>query len=150
MKIETEHQPRTQKKTKSAKPLASALTVASPVEPKPETSRARSRKAPSAKPSGLLAAASSPRAAQTAEVAFALLEPQAQRVSLCGSFNAWSPDATPMNRTCNGHWATSLALPPGRHEYKFVVDGQWIPDPNAQQQAFNRHGTLNSVVEVGA
>jgi hypothetical protein len=41
-------------------------------------------------------------------------------------------------------------LPPGRHEYKFVVDGQWLPDPNAQANAFNAYGTLNSVVEVRA
>jgi 1,4-alpha-glucan branching enzyme len=150
MKIETEQQSRTQKKTKSAKPLASALTVASPVEPKLETSRARSRKAPSTKASGLLAAASSPRAAQTVEVTFALHEPHAKRVALCGGFNAWSPEATPMNRAFNGHWATSLALPPGRYEYKFVVDGQWLPDPNAHEQAFNGFGTLNSVIEVRA
>jgi len=53
-----------------------------------------------------------------------------------------------MNRQNGGLWETSLALPPGRYEYKFVVDGQWLPDPNAHENVFNAHGTLNSVVEV--
>lgn len=55
-----------------------------------------------------------------------------------------------MYQTCNGHWARSLALPPGRYEYKFVVAGQWLPDPNAHEYAFNGYGTLNSVIEVRA
>jgi len=53
-----------------------------------------------------------------------------------------------MNRQKDGLWETSLALPPGRHEYKFVVDGQWLPDPNAHESVFNAHGTLNSVLVV--
>ena len=53
-----------------------------------------------------------------------------------------------MSRQEDGLWETSLALPPGRYEYKFVVDGQWRPDPNAHENVFNAHGTLNSVVEV--
>jgi 1,4-alpha-glucan branching enzyme len=95
-----------------------------------------------------LAAVPSPKAAQKVKVGFALFEPHAQRVSLCGGFNAWSPEATPMNRQDGGLWEASLALPPGRHEYKFVVDGQWLPDPNAPEQVFNAHGTLNAVVQV--
>ncbi len=46
------------------------------------------------------------------------------------------------------HRATILALLPGRYEYKFVVDGHWIPDPNALENVLNPHGTLNSVMEV--
>lgn len=69
---------------------------------------------------------------------------------MCGGFNGWSPEATPMNRQAGGLWETSLALPPGRYEYKFVVDGAWLPDPNAREQVYNEFGTLNSVVEVRA
>jgi 1,4-alpha-glucan branching enzyme len=79
-----------------------------------------------------------------------LLEPLARQVALCGGFNAWSPTATPVNQTCNGHWATSLALPPGRYGYKFVVDGQWLPDPNAHENVLNDYGTPNSVLVVRA
>ena len=50
----------------------------------------------------------------------------------------------------DGHWETTIALAPGRYEYKFVVDGQWLPDPLAHENVWNQHGTLNSVVEVRA
>ncbi len=41
-----------------------------------------------------------------------------------------------------------MTLPPGRYEYKFLVDGQWVPDVKAKNSVFNRYGTLNSVIEV--
>lgn len=82
------------------------------------------------------------------QVPFVLLEPEATRVTLSGEFNGWSPEATPMKKDEQGRWTTTIALPAGRYEYKFVVDGQWIPDPNAPEQALNPYGTINSVVEV--
>ncbi len=91
-----------------------------------------------------------PVAPREAKVTFTLVEPQAKRVCVSGTFNAWAPDATPLARETDGQWAVTLALPPGRHEYKFVVDGQWLPDPKAAENVFNAHGTLNSVVEVKA
>ncbi len=86
--------------------------------------------------------------ARTGKIPFVLLEPEATRVTLSGEFNGWSPEATPMEKDEEGRWTTTIALPAGRYEYKFVVDGQWIPDPNAPQQAQNPYGTFNSVVEV--
>jgi 1,4-alpha-glucan branching enzyme len=83
-------------------------------------------------------------------VNFVLLEPGAKQVALCGDFNGWSPTATPMKRHDDGHWGTTVALAPGRHQYKFVVDGEWIADPAAQKNMPNEHGSLNSVVEVRA
>jgi 1,4-alpha-glucan branching enzyme len=53
-----------------------------------------------------------------------------------------------MKRQADGHWEASLALPPGRYQYKFVVDGQWLPDPNAHELIPNDFGSLNSVMEV--
>lgn len=83
-------------------------------------------------------------------VTFILPEREAKRVTLSGGFNGWSPDATPMKRYEDGHWETTVELAPGRYQYKFVVDGQWIPDPLAHDNVWNQHGTLNSVVEVRA
>jgi hypothetical protein len=83
-------------------------------------------------------------------VSFALLEPDAKRVALCGDFNGWSASATPMKRAKDGHWETTVALAPGRYEYKFVVGREWIPDPLARESVWNCHGTLNSVIEVRA
>ena len=74
----------------------------------------------------------------------------AKRVSLSGDFNGWSPDATPMKRYDDGHWETTVELAPGRYEYKFVRDGEWMPDLLARENVWNQHGTLNSVIEVRA
>jgi len=89
-----------------------------------------------------------PTAPQTVKVTFGLLEPGAKQVSLCGEFNGWSVDATPMKRDDAGHWETTVALTPGRHEYKFVVDGNWKHDPLARVNVWNQTGTLNSVALV--
>ena len=89
-----------------------------------------------------------PPATPRIAVTFVLPEPDAKHVSLSGEFNGWSPDATPLQRHEGGHWETTIALAPGRYQYKFVVDGQWIPDPLASEHVRNQHGTLNSVIEV--
>ena len=74
----------------------------------------------------------------------------AKRVSLSGDFNGWSPDATPMKQYDDGHWETTIELAPGRYEYKFVRDGEWMPDLLARENVLNGYGTLNSVIEVRA
>lgn len=77
------------------------------------------------------------------------LNHSAQFVALAGSFNDWRPAATPMIRLGEGWWMKELVLSPGRHEYRLVVDGEWISDPAAPQQAPNPHGSQNSVLIVG-
>jgi 1,4-alpha-glucan branching enzyme len=96
------------------------------------------------------ASAAKPTAPKTLSVSFALHKPEAKRVLLCGEFNGWSPTATLMTRHNAGHWKTTVALAPGRHQYKFIVDGEWIPDPASQNNVPNQHGSLNSVIEVRA
>lgn len=88
-------------------------------------------------------------------VRFTLHAPDAQSVFLAGTFNAWQPDATPMERCEQGEWMTSLQLEPGRYEYKFIVDGEWVSAPGPDEQSFespgavpNEHGTWNRVLEV--
>ncbi len=91
-----------------------------------------------------------PAAPKTLSVSFALHKPDAKQVSLCGEFNGWSPSATPMKRHDDGHWKTTVALAPGRYQYKLIVDGEWIADPAAEKTVSNEHGSLNSVIEVRA
>ena len=47
-----------------------------------------------------------------------------------------------------GKWEKQITLPPGRYEYKFIVDGMWIADPAGAQEVLNAFGSTNSVVEV--
>ena len=89
-----------------------------------------------------------PTTCKTVKVTFVLHDPGAKQVSLCGEFNGWACDATPMTRQGDGPWETTIALAPGRHEYKFLVDGDWKHDPLARVNVWNQNGTLNSVAQV--
>jgi 1,4-alpha-glucan branching enzyme len=74
--------------------------------------------------------------------------PGAEQVSIAGSFNDWHPSVTPMIRLSEGKWAKELSLAPGRYEYRFVVDGQWVDDPAATELVPNVFGSANAVLEV--
>jgi len=70
-------------------------------------------------------------------------------VFLAGSFNQWNPQAHPLGETSvSGLFKTQIVLPPGKHEYKFVVNGEWQVDPNCTDFAPNDLGTPNSVISV--
>jgi 1,4-alpha-glucan branching enzyme len=73
---------------------------------------------------------------------------QAQTVCIAGSFNDWHPSATPMLHMGHDRWVKELSLPPGRYEYRLVVDGEWICDPAATEKVPNPFGGLNGVVTV--
>ena len=62
-------------------------------------------------------------------IRFSLTDPAAQSVALAGEFNNWSTTATPMNKE-GDVWSITMALEAGKHEYKFVIDGQWVADPD--------------------
>lgn len=73
----------------------------------------------------------------------------AEQVYVCGDFNDWQPTSLRMIGSPDaGLWKKRLVLPPGRHEYTFVVDGQWQHDRDARENVLSEFGTLNSVVEV--
>jgi putative ABC transport system permease protein len=50
-------------------------------------------------------------------------------VQLAGSFNGWNPNLQPMTKE-GDEWVAKLMVAPGRHIYKFVVNGQWLTDPD--------------------
>ena len=82
-------------------------------------------------------------------VHFVLADTRARTVSLVGDFNAWASRATPLTSARPGVWTTQVALPAGRHEYAFVVDGkQWVADPSAERLR-DEFNTQSSVVTVG-
>jgi 1,4-alpha-glucan branching enzyme len=81
-------------------------------------------------------------------VCLELTHATAQKACIAGSFNDWHPSVTPMIQLSDGKWVKELALPPGRHEYRFVVDGEWVDDPAATELIPNAFGTANAVLEV--
>lgn len=81
--------------------------------------------------------------------------PAAKAIFVAGTFNDWSPTATPLKRGPKGVWNADLDLAPGRYEFKFLVDGVWCcepgnvnPDAACAQCVPNTLGTMNRVIEV--
>jgi serine protease AprX len=81
---------------------------------------------------------------------FVYHDDEAETVSLAGNFNGWDVQKTPFLRDDQGLWLARIKPPaPGRHEYKFVVNGQrWIEDPSNGRKAPDSHGGLNSVITI--
>jgi len=69
-------------------------------------------------------------------------------------FELWLPTASNWNgkymQMGNGGWVGDVAVNPGKYEYLFVVDGQWLPDPNAKESVQNPFGGVNSVLMVSS
>ncbi len=53
----------------------------------------------------------------------------ANTVVLSGSFNGWSTNELVMDKTDDG-WELPYVMAGGNYEYKFIVDGKWMPDPD--------------------
>jgi len=82
-------------------------------------------------------------------VDFILNLPGVKSATVAGTFNGWDLKRTPLHKDPNGGWKTTVWLPPGRYEYKFVIDGaQWFSDPGAKESVPNEFGSTNSVVVV--
>ncbi len=90
----------------------------------------------------------SPNGSSSASVRLEYTNPTAAAVCVAGTFNDWRPEATPMVALGEGRWKKELALPPGRYEYLFVVDGRWQVDPGAGDRVANPYGGENGVVIV--
>lgn len=73
----------------------------------------------------------------------------AKNVSVAGNFNNWSPAENPMIYTGDNEWKTEIELSPNYYQYKFVVDGNWIPDPENNWKINDGGDSFNSIVKVG-
>ena len=69
-------------------------------------------------------------------------------VFLAGDFNNWSETETPLTET-DGLYEKTLYLKKGKYAYKFIVDGQWLTDENADEFAGDGFGGQNSIIFVG-
>jgi hypothetical protein len=75
---------------------------------------------------------------------------EAKTVGLAGSFNKWTPNQAVFVRADLGVWRAEISmLPPGRYQYKFVVNnGDWVADPENMRCEPDGFGGLNSVVVI--
>ena len=86
------------------------------------------------------------RATGLTKVRLQLSNPSAHSVAIAGTFNSWQPELA--GKTASGAWVKEFDIAPGRYEYMFVVDGQWVADPNAQEFIPNPFGGQNSVLVI--
>ena len=81
---------------------------------------------------------------------FSLYSTKVKKVNIAGTFNNWSMTADPLyDRDGSGMWVIVLPLPPGKYEYKFIIDGEeWIPDPANPTTTDDGFGGYNSVITI--
>ncbi|WP_040280907.1 hypothetical protein [Psychroserpens damuponensis] len=72
----------------------------------------------------------------------------ANRIILAGSFNDWNEHDIELQKTDNNYWKLHLPLPAGKHYYKFIIDGNWILDPDNPIKEYDGKGNINSVFMV--
>jgi len=89
--------------------------------------------------------------ADAVEVAFSLpADVRADRVTLCGEFNAWSAETIELERVDDGTWQVTVALEPSRsYRYRFLLDGErWENAWQADGYVPNPYGSDDSIVIV--
>lgn len=69
-------------------------------------------------------------------------------VQLVGGFTQWQEKPIQLHKSGNGVWQASVALEPGTHHYRFLVDGQWQDDPECTVRVPNPFGSEDMVCEV--
>ncbi|MEQ9619255.1 MAG: prolyl oligopeptidase family serine peptidase [Deltaproteobacteria bacterium] len=83
-------------------------------------------------------------------ILFSYYSPYAREVYISGDFNGWKQGATPLIKGNDDVWRLIMTLPSGRwYDYKFIVDGKWITDPNNPDLNPDTAGDANSVIYLG-
>ena len=82
------------------------------------------------------------------KVTFSIEAPEAHTVKLVGDFSGWGEHPVDLKRIKTGQWKATVSLSEGRHEYRYLVDGQWRDDPNCPTRVPNAYGGENCVREV--
>ena len=73
---------------------------------------------------------------------------KAKKVCVAGTFNNWSDNSHCLENQ-GGLFAGAFDIPPGYHEYLFVLDSKrWEPDPEADFSQADEFGTRNSILIV--
>ena len=73
--------------------------------------------------------------------------PNARVVAVAGSFNEFNQSQVLCGKEGDG-WVCRLDLAPGKYTYKFIIDGDWILDPDNPSSESDERGFENSVIVV--
>jgi 1,4-alpha-glucan branching enzyme len=73
----------------------------------------------------------------------------ADRAFLVGDFNGWDSSANPFRQNHDGVWRAVMDLPARtRHEFGYLIDGEWHTDFHADGWSENAWGMPNGVIET--
>lgn len=82
-------------------------------------------------------------------VQFTVHAPSAQSVRLVGDFNEWNAEQLELRKDeQNGTWSKTILLPEGDYQYRYIIDGNWVHDPNNEHVEHCPYGGLNSILSV--
>ena len=79
---------------------------------------------------------------------FRYYNPDAKSVSVVGEFNKWDSKKHGMKKNEHNIWELSIELQPGKYDYKFSVDGNYLIDPKNDAKMINKFGGYNSIVNI--
>ena len=83
----------------------------------------------------------------TTEVTFTYTNANATSVKLAGTMTNWGDGAIDMTKGADGVWSVTVALENGVHQYKFIVNGNYINDPTNTNGTYDNSG--NNIIGVG-
>lgn len=69
-------------------------------------------------------------------------------IFLVGDFNQWNETSHPLRRRETRDFELELEIPPGKYRFKYLVDGVWWNDPDAEEYAPNPWGSEDSVIWI--
>lgn len=81
-------------------------------------------------------------------VVFRIYRPDAHIISLVGDFNGWNPENDLMKKGSDGIWRLEKRLAQGTYRYKYIIDGEWLPDTFNPDSASDSTGDICSVIKI--
>jgi 1,4-alpha-glucan branching enzyme len=83
------------------------------------------------------------------KVTFTVPAKEANEVVVAGNWNEWNATAEPLKKLKNGTFKTTVDLESGSsYEFKYIVDGEWQNDEQADAYAWNEFATENGVLNL--
>lgn len=73
--------------------------------------------------------------------------PDAKVVAIAGDFNNWNQSQFLFSKE-GSEWVCRVNLPAGSYQYKFIVDGNWLTDPNNPKIVYDERGNENSLLRT--
>jgi 1,4-alpha-glucan branching enzyme len=71
----------------------------------------------------------------------------ADSVYVVGDFNGWDKTALPMQQDAQGQWKATIDVEAdGVYQFRYLCDGDWLNDNQADAYYANDYGGHNSVV----